>query len=1136
MSTQTLPGFDEPADPQPGPAPELRPLVDAVHPGQWRLEGVELVNWGTFQGHHVVDVARRGFLLTGHSGSGKSSLVDAITAVLTPPHRIRFNAAAADQGGHRSDRTFAAYVRGAWRRQTDESTGEVVSQYLRPGATWSGIALRFADGRGGAPVVLVKLFHLRAGENTKPTELHVLAGGGVSLLDLQPYARDGLDVRRLKAAHPDAYVTDKHSSFAARFCRTFGIGGDNALALLHKTQSAKNLGSLDDLFRGFMLDEPSTFALADIAVEQFAELSAAHRSVITARDQVAHLTPLRRIAQDLDESVAAVTRTAALREALPAFTDRWQLELARTERDRLVAEVAVAQQAVDEARLRAAEADSAVRAAELVVSRHGGQALAERQAHADAAAQAVDRVQRELTILTGRLASVGVRAPESFEEFEELRREAVAERRSAEEEAEGERARLHAAFAAPAEARARVAAIDRELGALKRVRSNLPADLLGARTLVCRATGLPPDVLPFAGELLQVREEHRDWTGSLERVLRPLATMLLVPAVHRDVVVRAVDQHHLRARLVLEIVPAHAERPPLVGSPGSLVHRVEVKTGPMKPWLDGVLARQYDYECVADDSALHGLDRAVTRRGQVKRGVTRLEKDDRFEVDDRARWILGFGNEEKVEHLLALRRTADAELRRLEAEAERVDDARSARQGRIAALAALSDRSWAEIDVRTARETHARAEAAVAELRAASTDLRAAEAALTRAQEGAAPAHVAVEVARSAHAAADSSRETVARVVSELARREIPDVSPDRHAELEHRFYAVQRAVRYDGIDKIARTLATTLGQEHDRHVAACTQARQSTVELTTEFRRRWEALAGDLTTSVDDRAGYLAILGRLESDRLPEFEERFHELMQSQSQRNVGVLASQIRRAPGEIRDKIVPINASLRRSEFDRGRFLQIRVDENRSTTATEFLADLRAISSGSWADESRDAAEQRYAVMERVMRRLGSSDTGDRTWRGLCLDTRRHVRFTGVEVDRDGLEVNIHDSSAGLSGGQRQKLVVFCLAAALRYQLTADDQELPTFGTVVLDEAFDKADAAFTRMAMDVFVEFGFHMVLATPLKLLQTLEEYVGGIGLATCRDFRESRVGLVLFEEVAVDDDSLRVPGGPAGAS
>lgn len=302
----------------------------------------------------------------------------------------------------------------------------------------------------------------------------------------------------------------------------------------------------------------------------------------------------------------------------------------------------------------------------------------------------------------------------------------------------------------------------------------------------------------------------------------------------------------------------------------------------------------------------------------------------------------------------------------------------------------------------------------------------------------------------------------------------------------------------------------------------AVTQAERAIAEICFEARHHlgWEVLFGELTTTVEDLPGYLDVLARLETDRLPDFEGRFFDLMQTQSQRNVGQLAATIRQAPGEIRLKVDPINASLLRSPFDRGRHLQITLAEARTTAATEFLRDLQTISAGSWADEDRDAAEQRFAVMARVMRRLGSSEAGDRRWQELCLDTRRHVRFTGVEVDADGTVVNVHDSAAGLSGGQRQKLVVFCLAAALRYQLTAGGQDVPSFGTVVLDEAFDKADATFTRMAMDVFVAFGFHMVLATPLKLLQTLEDYVGGIGLVTCRDFRESGVGVLSYEEVA----------------
>lgn len=45
---------------------------------------------------------------------------------------------------------------------------------------------------------------------------------------------------------------------------------------------------------------------------------------------------------------------------------------------------------------------------------------------------------------------------------------------------------------------------------------------------------------------------------------------------------------------------------------------------------------------------------------------------------------------------------------------------------------------------------------------------------------------------------------------------------------------------------------------------------------------------------------------------------------------------------------------------------------------------------------------------------------------------------------------------------------------------------------FSTVVLDEAFDKADAEFTSMAMNIFKTFGFQMIVATPMKSVMTLE--------------------------------------------
>ncbi|UUZ57253.1 hypothetical protein LP419_21690 [Massilia sp. H-1] len=107
-----------------------------------------------------------------------------------------------------------------------------------------------------------------------------------------------------------------------------------------------------------------------------------------------------------------------------------------------------------------------------------------------------------------------------------------------------------------------------------------------------------------------------------------------------------------------------------------------------------------------------------------------------------------------------------------------------------------------------------------------------------------------------------------------------------------------------------------------------------------------------------------------------------------------------------------------------------------------------------------------------------------------------------------------------------GQRQKLATTCLAAALRYQLGGNDHGVPMYAPVVLDEAFDKADNEFTALAMNIFTNFGFQMIVATPLKSVMTLEPFIGG---ACFVDIRDRRVSGVLMIEYDTERQRLQLP-------
>lgn len=1091
--------------------------------GQWRLAEVQLYNWGTFSGLHRIRIARKGHLITGPSGSGKSSLLDAIAAVLTPDRWLRFNDAAQPATVRGQGRTQLSYVRGAWSRGTDEEHDKVVSRYLRPRGTASGILLRYDDGRGGT-VSLARLFHI-AGTSTDAADLrdvNIADRGVLDLAELIPHAKNGIETRRIKDAHPKAAVATRQSSgaFYTRLQNLLGIESSGALQLLHKTQSAKNLGSLDQLFRTFMLDEPATFRRAKEAQEQFGELDAAHRHVVELRRQRDALRTLGESSTRYDEARAQQAVTTAQLDAIPGYEVRELLRLAREERKE--AQLAL-ERADDEARdCAGAErtADEARQEASLREAALGGGDRAE-------LAHRIEDAQTRLVETTGRwqrladdLSAVEItHAPTTASEYAELRATADVELTVEAPAA----SHTHAANEAYSEARRELRHIDEELAYLKNSRSNIDPQLQRERSRLAQELGVTEKALPFAGELIEVLPEHAAWTGAIERVLRPLSTALLVRDEHLVQVRRSIEGRHLGARLVIEAVGTSLPAPRPVLSENSLVNRVQLDPGGFHEWLTERLSRRFDFACVDDPDEFDRHERAVTVQGQVKLSSHRYEKDDRSRIDDRRTWVLGGDNQLKVDALLAARRDAEQRMLRHGKELDAHQQERDAHIAKRKVLEQLRTRSWSEYDVAAAQAKLERLKERRREHDSSRPDLTAAAEASARAREAYELARTAASLAEQRRLEAVGRLEEIDRVIvggeADIASGLAPALDAELVATLDEHYRALRRRIDRTSLPEVGRAVQSRLREEYDRARDDAEEAARSFGADAARFAERWPAASVDLTDSIDDRAGYRMLLEQIESHGLPEHEANFLRLLREKSSNLIGYLLNDLRGAPEEIKDRVAPVNTSLTRSEFEPERFLQIKVRTQRSETVNTFIRELHSIVDGAWDDADARSAEKRFAVLAEIMRKLGSSEAGDRTWRAQVLDTREHVAFLAQVVDRAGRETASYDSGAVLSGGQQQKLVIFCLAAALRYQLTDADAEVPGYGTVVLDEAFDKADSSYTRMAMNIFTEFGFHMILATPQKLLQTLEPYVGAVTAVSNPTQQASQLANAEFERV-----------------
>lgn len=127
---------------------------------QWRAQTLQLINWGGFESYHRLDFDENATLISGGSGTGKSTLLDAHIAVLMDSSRP-FNTVSNDQGTGRvrseEKRNVLSYMRGKTDSYRDDSTGQKRAVVLRGDsrATWSAIGMtrppRHGDTRSASP-------------------------------------------------------------------------------------------------------------------------------------------------------------------------------------------------------------------------------------------------------------------------------------------------------------------------------------------------------------------------------------------------------------------------------------------------------------------------------------------------------------------------------------------------------------------------------------------------------------------------------------------------------------------------------------------------------------------------------------------------------------------------------------------------------------------------------------------------------------------------------------------------------------------------------------------------------------------------------------------------------------------------
>lgn len=267
---------------------ELEFITDDSLAG-FRLQRLEVYNWGTFDRRvWTLRLGGKNSLLTGDIGSGKSTLVDAVTTLLVPSHQVAYNKAA---GADSRERSLKSYVLGFYKSERQETLGSAKPVALRDFNSYSVILGVFHNAGYNKTVTLAQVFWMKEA-NTQPARLYAACERDLSIAaDFSGFGSEMVGLRKLLRAS-GVELFDSFPRYGAWFRRRFGIDNEQALDLFHQTVSLKSVGNLTDFVRSHMLEPFDVARRIAALIGHFEDLNRAHEAVLKAKRQVEMLTPL----------------------------------------------------------------------------------------------------------------------------------------------------------------------------------------------------------------------------------------------------------------------------------------------------------------------------------------------------------------------------------------------------------------------------------------------------------------------------------------------------------------------------------------------------------------------------------------------------------------------------------------------------------------------------------------------------------------------------------------------------------------------------------------------------------------------------------------------------------------------------
>ena len=1080
----------------------------------FRLKYMEIYNWGTFH-EKIFRMTPEGnnALLTGANASGKSTIIDALLTLMVPAKKDRFynQSSGVEKKGNRTEET---YVLGNYGNLQKEGEKGTTTQALRDQSAYSILLATFTN----TDQRTVCIFQVRWFSNGELRRTFGLAHHELEIQeDFLPFDGKGVWRRRMETncrkSHQKVEFFEGPTGYAERMTQLFGMRSTKALSLFNQIVGVKVLDDLDEFIRTNMLEEQNAEEQYIELKDSFTTLIDAKSNIEKAKEQIAQLTPINELANQINDAEEKLKQLNTDRETAVYWFARKSIDLANQRLNSAGKSQASLQKELKQLHDKEEKLRQEERSLSLAIENDEfGRQLKELENDIRRLTDLRNKRMNKRDAYNRLAATCGLKENPDKHTFDKQREEAAT---LAGKQTDVKEKVIRDTIREENHRKEIQATIEQKIGVIESLhknKNNMPMQATEIRERLLQETGATKEELPFVGELIRLRPEEAAWEASVEKILHHFALHLIVPEKYYKQVNRYINETNLRGRITYFRYRTYNSLSGMDASimPGHLLlQKIELKPdSAYTEWLWDTINEKYNYACVDDlDEFDRYEEKAVTREGLVKFTNDRHEKDDRPHITQKENFVLGWENKEKIRLLQQEIRSLQDEEEKVCTQIDKLNKKKHDAQTRYENLQLFIStfESYDEIDW----EKHVQA------LQNKLNDKEDLEKNNDHIQT----------LQKQLEKVREELKQTVQNDIDQKSRLfyETESLIKHTHEELEEnkqliesltsvlltdfeKTYAYLCELSYEQLkkeqQKFQQQMETNIKKwarekrvKEDEAKIKITEFKHPTEEITSRFKD-WRSDVDALpdASHIELISEYQEMLARLEKENLPKFEKQFDNYLQKTLTDKVGEFRMFFVSWTDSIKENISMLNESLRVIDYKStpATYIQLMAVTRINEDAREFkklldeaMPDMDEINATD--DGRRNHFDQH---IEPFMRRLE-----DEEWRKRVIDARSWFSYRAEEFNKaTGNKENTYENMGHLSGGEKAQLTYTILGSAIAYQfgLTKNGMQSNSFRFIAIDEAFKAQDEDKARYLITLCKQLNLQLLVVTPNDNIHIVE--------------------------------------------